>query len=172
MVRRVGSAASLVAVLIPLLAAACGRPAEFGPAQQALVADSARELAARMAADVSARGYRGFPAAMDSAPGYLWAYNGFIPFAGYDAMARWARDPAEPHAPETFAWDSVRVLALAPGVAAVAGTYTETQTDSAGKPKTEKAVFTAVAVHRAEGWRFTNAHTSTLPPPAPVKGKR
>jgi hypothetical protein len=27
-------------------------------------------------------------------------------------------------------------------------------------------VFTAVAVHRAGGWKFTNAHTSTLPPPA------
>ena len=66
-----------------------------------------------------------------------------------------------------LAWDTVRVSVLAPGVATVAGTYTETQTDSTGRSKTERGIFTAVALHRAGGWRFTAAHTSTQPPPPP-----
>ena len=150
--------------------AACGAATPpLTPAHQAALADSVREVAAAMAADVSARGYRGFPPVMDSGPGYVWAYNGFLAFTSYDSMAAWARAENEPHGPETFAWDTVRVTPLAPGVAAVAATYVETQTDSAGAAKTEKGAFTAVAVHRADGWRFTDAHTSTLPPPAPPR---
>jgi len=155
-------------VVASLLVASCQPSAPaFGPAQREALADSVRELAARMAADVSAHGYRGFVQAMDSAPGYAWAYNGFLPFTSFDSMAAWARTDPEPKVPEVFAWDSVRVEPIAPGVAGLAATYAETRPDSTGAPKTEKGVFTAVAVHRAGGWKFTAAHTSTLPPPPP-----
>ena len=158
------------AVGASLLVASCEPSAPvLTPEHRAALADSVRELAARMAADVSARGYRGFPAAMDSAPDYSWAYNGLLPFTSYDSMAAWARAEDEPHAPETFAWDTVRVSVLAPGIATVAGTYAETQTDSTGAPQTEHGIFTAVAVHRADGWKFTGAHTSTQAPPPPPK---
>jgi len=150
-----------------LLASCAPSPAPFTPQHQAALADSVREVAARLAADVSARGYRGFVPAMDSAAGYLWAYNGFIPFTSFDSMAAWARSDPESQAPGVFAWDSVRVEPIAPGVAGVAATYTETRPDSAGRPRTEQGVFTAVAVHREGGWKFTDAHTSTLPPPPP-----
>lgn len=156
------------AVGASLLVASCKPSApSLTPEHRAALADSVRELAARMAADVSARGYRGFPPAMDSAPDYSWAYNGLLPFTSYDSMAAWARAEDEPHAPEIFAWDTVRVSVLAPGVATVAGTYTETQTDSTGRSKAERGIFTAVALHRAGGWKFTAAHTSTQPPPPP-----
>ncbi len=156
------------------LASAC-RPAgtAFTAERQATLADSVREVTARLAADISAHGYRAFPPVMDSAPGYLWAYDGSIPFASFDSMAAWARSGREPKVPETFAWDSVRVLAIAPGVAAVAATYRESAPDRTGDTGTVKGVFTAIALHRADGWKFTDAHTSTAPPPAtPARTQR
>lgn len=159
----------LVAAL--LFTAAC-TPAASRPltdAQRAVVADSVRELAAGLAAQVSAHGYRGFPATMDSAPGYLWAYNGFLPFASYDSMAAWTRSEPEAATREVFAWDTIRVNVIAPGIAGFAAGYSETRPDSTGTPRTERGFFTAIAVHRPGGWKFTTAHTSTLPPPAPPK---
>ena len=145
-------------------------------AHRTAIADSVRELAAGLAAQVSAHGYRGFPPAMDSAPGYVWAYNGFIAFASFDSMVVWTWSEPESKTREVFAWDSVRIQVLAPGVAGLAATFSETRPDSAGTLKTEQGVFTAVAVHRASGWKLTTAHTSMLqppPPPAPArKGRR
>ncbi len=159
--------ASLAA--LAFLAACQPAAAPFTTAQQAALADSVREVTARLAADISTHGYRAFTPVMDSAPGYLWAYNGALVFPSFDSMATWTRSSPEPKEPETFAWDSVRVLPLAPGLAAVAATYRETAPDRTGNPGTEIGVFTAVAVHRAEGWKFTDAHTSTLPPPPPPR---
>jgi hypothetical protein len=158
-----------VRALVLLLAVACraGGPAPLTDSQRTALTDSVRQMAAALAAQVSAHGYRAFPHAMDSAPGFSWAYNGFLPFADWDSLERWARTDPEPKVPEVFAWDSARVEVLAPGIATFAAGYSETRPDSAGKPRTEKGFFTAVAVHREGGWKFTNAHTSTLPPPAP-----
>jgi hypothetical protein len=162
-----------VVVLVGGLVAACTPAAPpFTPAHRAAVDDSVREVTARLAAEISAHGYRAFVPVMDSAPGYVWAYNGFLPFTSFDSMAAWARRDPEPESPETFAWDSVRVEPLAPGIAVVAATYTETRPDSAGRPNTEQGAFTAVALHRADGWKFTDAHTSTLPPAPPPARRR
>lgn len=152
-----------------LCAASCraSGPAALSAPQRTAITDSVRQMAAALAAGVSARGYRAFPPAMDSAPGYLWAYNGFLAFPSFDSMVTWTRSDPEPRVPEVFAWDSVRVEALAPGIATFAAGYRETRPDSTGTPRTEQGFFTAVAVHREGGWKFTNAHTSTLPPPAP-----
>lgn len=161
-------------VLLALLAACAPAGARrLTDAQRAAIADSVRELAAGMAAQVSAHGYRGFAPAMDSVPGYVWAYNGSIPFTAFDSMRVWTRTDPEPRVPEIFAWDTLRIQVLAPGVAGFAANYTETHTDSTGATKTEKGVFTAVAVHRPGGWKFTTAHTSTLPtPPPPTRRQR
>ena len=155
-------------VVVGLLVAACGPSAPpFTADHQAALADSVREATARLAAEISNHGYRAFTPVMDSAPGYVWAYNGFIAFPSFDSMATWTRSSPEPKVPEVFAWDSVRIEPIAPGVAALAATYSETAPDRNGNPGTERGVFTAVAVHRADGWKFTAAHTSTLPPPPP-----
>jgi hypothetical protein len=160
---------SSVLVAALLLAAACraGGPTRLTDQERTAITDSVRQMAAALAAGVSAHGYRAFPPAMDSAPGFSWAYNGFLPFVSWDSLERWARADPEPKVPQVFAWDTVRIDALAPGIATFAAGYRETRPDSAGKPQTEKGFFTAVAVHRERGWKFTNAHTSTLPPPAP-----
>jgi len=162
---------SSLMVCAVLVAAACraGGPTPLSDPQRTAIADSVRQMAAALAAGVGAHGYRAFPPAMDSAPGFSWAYNGFLPFASWDSLERWARADPEPKVPGVFAWDSVRVEALAPGIATFAAGYSETRPDSAGRPQTEKGFFTAVAVRRASGWKFTNAHTSTLPPPPPAR---
>jgi hypothetical protein len=153
------------------LAACAPAATTLTDAHRAAIADSVRELAAGLAVQVSAHGYRGFNASMDSAPGYLWAYNGMLPFASFDSMAAWTRSEPEAATREVFAWDSLRINAIAPGVAGFAAGYSETRPDSTGTPRTEKGFFTAVAVHRAGGWKFTTAHTSTLPPPPPPARK-
>jgi hypothetical protein len=164
------SGAAVVAAVA--LAACKPAAAPFTAEHQAALADSVREVAARLAAEISAHGYRAFTPVMDSAPGYVWAYNGFIAFPSFDSMATWARSSPEPKTPEVFAWDSVRVEPIAPGVATLAATYAETAPDRTGNQGTEKGVFTAVAVHRADGWKFTDAHTSTLPPPPDPASRR
>ena len=165
-------ASVLASALLFAVGCRVGGPARLTDRQRTAITDSVRQVAAALAGRVSERGYRAFPAVMDSAPGYLWAYNGFIPFAAFDSMAAWARADGAPRRPHVFAWDTLRVEALAPGLATLAATFVETGTDSAGATTTEKGVFTAVAVHRAEGWRFTNAHTSMLPPPSPAAVRR
>ena len=140
-------------------------------AHRAAIADSVRELANTMAAAVRVHGYRGFNASMDSAPGYLWGYNGMLPFASFDSMKAWTLADPEPKVPEGFVWDTMRVNAIVPGIAGFEAGYSETRPDSTGTPRTDTGIFTAVAVHRAGGWRFTTAHTSTLPPPPPPARK-
>jgi len=156
-------------VVAAAILAAC-KPTAAPPltdVRRAAVKDSVQQMAVDLAARISAHGYRGFPAAMDSAPGYVWAYNGFLPFTSFDSMAAWARSGSAPTEPEVFAWDTIRVEAIAPGVAHFAAGYSETTSDSTGTPRTERGVITGVVVHRSDGWKFVNAHTSTLPPPAP-----
>jgi len=169
MVRPTARIAPAVLALSSVLAASCG-PAAAPPlteARRAAISDSVRQMAAGLAARISARGYRAVPAVMDSAPGYVWAYNGFLPFTSFDSMAAWARSAPEPaEGGEVFAWDTVRVEAIAPGMAHFAAGYSETAADSAGRPRTERGVITGVVVHRSDGWKFVNAHTSTLPAPA------
>ena len=150
-----------------VVAAGC-RPAGVPPLtdqQRVAIGDSVRQMAAGLASRLSDRGYAAFPGVMDSAPGYVWAYNGFIPFTSFDSMATWARSEPAPREGAVFAWDSVRVEALAPGIASFAAGYSETRADSAGRATSERGVITGVVVHRADGWRFVSAHTSTLPPP-------
>jgi hypothetical protein len=156
----------LVALATLAACAPAGAP-QLTDAHRVAIADSVRQLASTMAAEVRVHGYRGFNAEMDSTPGYLWAYNGMIPFASFDSMAAWTRADPEPKVPEGFVWDTLRIQVIAPGVAGFAAGYSETRPDSTGTPRTEKGIFTAVAVHRAGGWKFTTAHTSTLPPPPP-----
>ncbi len=159
--------------LIPVLLLAACTPAAttLTDAHRAAITDSVRALANTMAVEVRVHGYRGFNASMDSAPGYLWGYNGMLPFASYDSTAAWSRTDPEPRVPEGFVWDTMRVNVLAPGIAGFEAGYSETRPDSTGTPRTEKGIFTAVAVHRASGWKFTTAHTSTLPPPPPPAKK-
>ena len=118
-----------------------GSPAALNDAQRGAITDSVRQMAAALAGRVSAHGYRGFVPAMDSAPGYVWAYNGFAAFTSFDSMAAWTRSEQEARTREVFAWDSARVEALAPGIATFAATYSETRPDSAGRPRTEKGFF-------------------------------
>lgn len=157
-------------VLLLLSLAACGggHTARLSDQHRAALADSVRQMAAGLASRLSARGYSAFPGVMDSAPGYVWAYNGFLPFTSFDSMAAWARAEPTPSGSWVFAWDSVMVEPLAPGIATFTAGYTETGADSAGRPTSEQGVITGVVVHRADGWKFVNAHTSTLPPPPPA----
>jgi len=167
---------SRLILLAGLAACAPAGGPQLTDAHRAALADSVRAAAEGMAAQVRVHGYRGFNASMDSAPGYLWAYNGMLPFASFDAMKAWTLADSEPKVPEGFVWDTLRIQVIAPGVAGFEAGYSETRPDSNGTPRTEKGIFTAVAVHRAGGWKFTTAHTSTLPPPPPPalarKGRR
>ncbi len=153
--------------------AACA-PAGAPPltdAHRVALADSVRQMAEGMPDQIREHGYRGFVTFMDSTPGYLWAYNGMLPFASFGSMAAWTRSEPEAATREAFTWDTMRIQVIAPGVAGFAAGYSETRPDSTGTPRTEKGIFTAVAVHRASGWKFTTAHTSTLPPPPPPARK-
>lgn len=161
-------------LLFALASLAACAPAGAPPltdAHRAAIADSVRQVAEGMPAQIREHGYRGFVTFMDSTPGYLWAYNGMLPFASFDSMTAWTRSEPEAATREVFAWDTMRIQVIAPGVAGFAAGYSETRPDSTAVSKTERGFFTAVAVHRPSGWKFTTAHTSTLPPPPPPAGK-
>jgi uncharacterized protein (TIGR02246 family) len=61
--------------------------------------------------------------------------------------------------------DSVFVVPLGPGTAAVVAAFHETVTDTAGRKSAARGTWTNVFVKRDGGWRIAAAHSSHVPMP-------
>lgn len=60
-------------------------------------------------------------------------------------------------------YDTLEITPVAPGVASVLSYYHTTFNDSARGKATFGGLLTMTIVHRPEGWRFLNGHTSSPP---------
>ena len=64
------------------------------------------------------------------------------------------------------AYDSVEYLPIAPGVGSLTTRYTTTVKDSASGGFSFGGILTMTFVHKPDGWRIINGHTSSPRPPA------
>ena len=134
------------------------------------VADSVRSFMQTVAREVTRDGPAAWRRQFADDTAFFMASEGRLVFSsaatagkGIDALThviahielRWGAD--------------VRVDPLGPGLAMVGASYTEMRADTAGHRVDEVGYFTGLAEHRAEGWRFRDAHWSVVGPPPTVR---
>jgi len=140
----------------------CDRgPAPPAPAHAAALADSVRAFTLAVALDVTRDGPAAWRRHFATDPAFFMAVDGRIEFPSSDSADRAIADLARRITRLELRWgDALRVDAVAPGLAMVAAPYFEVLVDTTGRRVEEAGYFTGLAEHRAEGWRFRNAHWS------------
>lgn len=134
------------------------------------LADSVRTFMETVAREVTRDGPAAWRRQFADDTAFFMASEGRLVFPSAEAAHRGIDELARAIAHIELRWgDSVRVDALAPGLAVVAAPYTEVRSDTAGRRVDEAGYFTGVAEHRPEGWRFRDAHWSVVEPPPAVR---
>ena len=149
-------------IALALALSACAAPPT--PSTTA-TADSVRTFADRVARGVSERGPAAWRDYFADTSAFFMASEGQMVFPSGDSAARGIEALKQVIARIELRWgDSVRVDALAPGLAMMAASYQEIRVDQAGHRIEERGFFTGLAEHRAGRWRFRDAHWSVLAP--------
>jgi len=146
-----------------------GTPASIDASHVSAIEDSVRLFAAEVARGVSERGPAAWRGYFIDGPSFFMATEGRLMFPTGDS-ARRAIDNLTRIIPHIeLRWgDTVRVDALAPGLAMMGAAYQEVRVDSAGRRDHEAGFFTGVVEHRVGGWQFRDAHWSVVTPPPAV----
>jgi hypothetical protein len=138
------------------------------PRRAAAIADSARRFAIEVARGVSARGPVAWGDYFADDSLFYMAAEGRMVFPSRASARLGIAALSQAIARIELSWgDTIRVDALAPGLALVAAPYRETRADPAGRQVEERGFFTGLAEHRGDRWQLRNAHWSvSTPPPA------
>ena len=120
-----------------------------------------RRMAADIASDLSREGPTAWLRYLDNDGRFLMAVDGKLQIDGAAATKSSLVEFAKyvPHVEPT--WTDLRVDPLAPGVASLAASYRETQTDTHGHSDLVEGYFTGVAMRTATGWKLRSAHWSS-----------
>lgn len=127
------------------------------------VKDSVRQMMARIAADVSNNGPIAWLTYFEDTTAFFMASDGRLVFQDH----RSARDFIENTLPKiihkiNLRWVQIRVDSLSPALAAVAASFHEDITDTAGKVLPSEGYFTGIAEQAPDGWQLRNAHWSIV----------
>lgn len=134
------------------------------------VADSVRAFMATLAREVTRDGPAAWRRQFADDAAFFMASEGRLVFSSAAAAGTGIDELTRVIAHIELRWGGdVRVDALGPGLAMVGASYTEVRADTAGHRVDEMGYFTGLAEHRAEGWRFRDAHWSVVGPPAAVR---
>ena len=138
------------------------------------LADSVRAFLETVAREVTRDGPAAWRRQFADDAAFFMASEGRLVFPSAEAARRGIDELVRMIAHIELRWgggggDSVRVDAIAPGLAVVAAPYTEVRVDTAGHRMNETGFFTGLAEHRPEGWRFRDAHWSVVGPPPAVR---
>jgi uncharacterized protein (TIGR02246 family) len=129
------------------------------------LADSVRAFMETVAREVTRDGPAAWRRQFADDAAFFMASEGRLVFPSAEAARRGIDELVRVIAHIELRWgDSVRVDAVAPGLAVVAAPYTEVRSDTAGRRVDEAGYFTGLAEHRPEGWRFRDAHWSVVGP--------
>lgn len=144
----------------------CDRsPAALTAVHRAALADSVRALALAMVEDVSREGPVAWRRYFAEDSAFFMAAEGWLQFPSSDSASRAIAGLVLQIRSIELRWGGeLRVDPLGPGLAMVAAPYFEVWVDAAGRRFEETGYFTGLAEHRAEGWRFRNAHWSLAKP--------
>jgi hypothetical protein len=129
--------------------------------------DSVRTFAAEVARGITQGGSAAWREYFMTGPAFFMASEGRLVFANGGAATKGIDALTHVITHIELRWgDAVRVDVLGPGLAMLAASYDEVRVDSAQHRTEEIGFFTGLAEHRAEGWRFRDAHWSVLNPAA------
>ena len=135
--------------------------AALAPAHAAALADSVRAFTLAVAQDVTREGPAAWRRYFATDPAFFMAVDGRLEFPSSDAADRAITALEGLITYLELRWgDALRVDPVAPGLAMVAAPYFEVVADTTGRRVEEAGYFTGLAEHRAEGWRFRDAHWS------------
>ena len=164
-----------VGILIALTVTSCdaNRPQQagaLGAADLAAIQDSVRVFVADVARGVTSEGPAAWRTYFADEPAFFMASEGHLVFPTYDSASRAIPGVIRIMPRIELRWiGDVRVDPLGHGLAVVAASYHETQTNAQGQRNEEDGFFTGVAEHRAAGWQFRDAHWSVAAPPSRVR---
>lgn len=153
-------------VLLPAVACAPDTTPDLDPAHAMALRDSVMQVVRQIPRDLAADGPIAWLHYFETGPAFLMATDGRIVFPSSDS-ARVFVDYLSRHLSAVdLDWLDLRVEPLGPGVAALAASYRETITYTAGSDTTFGGYVTGVARHTADGWRLQHLHWSS-PVPSP-----
>jgi len=156
-----------VTVLWAAVACAPDRTQDLEPAHAAALRDSVMQVARQIPRDLAADGPIAWLRYFETGPGFIMATDGRIVFPSSDSARVFVEYLSRNLSAVDLDWLDLRVEPLAPGVAALAASYRETITYTAGGDTTFAGYPTGVARHRADGWRLQHLHWSSPVPPLP-----
>ena len=136
-------------------------------ARREAVAQSVRQFALSVAADVSREGPAAWRGHFLDSPAFFMAVNGRMQFADSQAATQGIQDVSRAIPRIELHWgEDLRVDVLTPEFAMVASTFHEVLTDREGHEDRESGFFTGLAELRGGRWQFRNVHWS-VPVPGP-----
>ncbi|MGD8869846.1 MAG: nuclear transport factor 2 family protein [Gemmatimonadales bacterium] len=155
-----------LAILLPAIACAPDRTPDLDAAHALALRDSVMEVARQISADLAADGPIAWLRYFETGPAFLMATDGRIVFPSSDSARVFVEYLSRHLSAVDLDWLDLRVEPLAPGVAALAASYRETITYTAGNDTTFGGYVTGVARHTEGGWRLQHLHWSS-PVPSP-----
>ena len=156
-----------LAILSAAVACAHDRTPDLDPAHALALRDSVMEVAQRIPGDLSADGPSAWLRYFETGPAFFMANDGRIVLPSSDSARVFVEYLSRQLSAVDLNWLDLRVEPLAPGVAALAASYRETITYTAGSDTTFGGYVTGVARHAGDGWRLQHLHWSSPVPSLP-----
>jgi hypothetical protein len=157
-----------VLFITALISTACGTSSRMSTAtsttaKTVATADEVRAFASTVARNVTRRGPAAWRDYFDDSSSFFMASEGHLVFADGDAAIRGIEELSRTISQIDLRWgEGVRVEPLTPTLAMLAAPFHEVLVDTAGHRVEETGYFTGLVERGPGGWKFRNAHWSTV----------
>jgi len=138
------------------------RDSSISPSHAAAIRDSVHTMLATFQRYTAARQWDSVATLYVADSSLRWIENGRLVMRSRTALEQMFRTLPPTTSIETV-YDTLEITPVAPGAASVLAYYHTTFKDSARGNATFGGLLTMTVVHRPEGWRFLNGHTSSPP---------
>jgi hypothetical protein len=155
-------ALSLLAATSAACSAVDARDSLLSSAHAAAIRDSVHEMLSAFQRYSAARQWDSVASLYVADSSLRWIENGRLVMRSRTSLEQMFRSLPSTTSIETV-YDTLEITPVAPGAASVLAYYHTTFKDSARGNATFGGLLTMTMVHRPEGWRFLNGHTSSPP---------
>ena len=153
----------LAAALICLVAACAGpAPSAMSDVQRTAIADTVKQLAAKLFEGENRRSADEFISQASDDPDFRYVSSGNL-FPSKDSLSKAAHARVASLKELTYTLKDAGVTVLSPDAASFTGSYDETAVDSAGKSQSFHDGWTAVYTRRNGQWKIVHGHFSRAP---------
>jgi ketosteroid isomerase-like protein len=159
-------AARSLAGLLGLAVACSAPPPPFSDAHAAAIQDSVRSMLAEFRAHSAAGQWDSMARMYADDPRFRWFEDGVIRYRSAAEVRQALAGLLAGMRIETT-YDSMEIVAVAPGIATASTLFETRFTDSTGGGFGFGGAITMTLVHEADGWRFLGGHSSSPKPRGP-----